>query len=226
MQERLNELKTQIDQQFGAKLRSSVLACDEITLEVSKENLISLCTQLRDAAEFRFDMLIDVCVVDYLHYGCSEWETFSATETGFSRGIEKRAEAMPSPVWDKPRFAVVYHLLSTELNHRVRVKVFPEGEPPIVPTVNNIWPAANWFEREAFDLYGVFFEGHPDLRRILTDYGFTGHPFRKDFPLIGEVEMRFDAKQGRVVYEPVSIEARIGTPKVIRTNVREDKDHA
>ena len=228
MQERLIALKLELESQLGSQVLANDLLNNEITLEVSKEQLLSICTLLRDQASFRFDMLIDVCVVDYLHYGLTEWETYSATETGFSRGVEKRVPSEdPVPVWNKPRFAVVYHLLSTELNHRVRLKVFPQGEPPIVPSVNPIWPAANWFEREAFDLFGVFFEGHPDLRRILTDYGFVGHPFRKDFPLIGEVEMRFDAKQNRVVYEPVSIEARVGTPKVIRIDNRyREEDHA
>ena len=228
MQQRIETLKTELESQFGPQLLACTVACDEITLEVDKEHLIAICTKLRDDAAFRFGMLIDVCAVDYLHYGQSEWETYSATDTGFSRGIERHETKESIESWDKPRFAVVYHLLSVELNHRVRVKVFLDGEPPIVPTVNKIWPAANWFEREAFDLFGVFFEGHPDLRRILTDYGFTGHPFRKDFPLIGEVEMRYDAAKGRVVYEPVSIEARIGTPKVVRKDNRYsgEKDNA
>lgn len=228
MQQRLENLKTQLETQFSEHIKECQIAFDELTIEVRPDQLIGLAKQLRDHANFRMDMLMDVCVVDYLHYGLSEWETYSATETGFSRGVEKRDPTLPAASWNKPRFAVVYHLLSTEFNHRLRIKVFPEGEPPIVPTVNHIWPSANWFEREAFDLFGVFFDGHPDLRRILTDYGFTGHPFRKDFPLIGEVEMRYDAELGRVVYEPVSIEARIGTPKVLRDDNRytEDNNHA
>ena len=171
-----------------------VYSVNEVTVVVPKENLLKVCTLLRDEADFAFEELIDVCGVDYSEY--------------------------KDGAWNKPRFAVVYHLLSIKNNHRVRVKAYVDGEPPIVDSVIGIWSSANWFEREAFDLFGILFDGHPDLRRILTDYGFVGHPFRKDFPLIGNVEMRYDPEKQRVVYEPVSIEPRVTQPKVIRDDHR------
>ena len=167
---------------------------------------------------FLFNELIDLCGVDYLYFGKYDWETEAATEDGFSRGVELK-EYTEFP-WEKPRFAVVYHLLSTALNHRMRVKVFLHEDNLLIPSVEDIWKAANWFEREAYDLYGILFENHPDLRRILTDYGFIGHPFRKDFPISGHVEMRYDAQQERVIYEPVDIEPRVLVPKVIRLDNR------
>lgn len=194
-------------------------ALDMITLELPREHLIDVCQSLFSLDEFKFDMLIDVCGVDYLHYGCSEWRTAEATATGFSRGVVD--ERMHREVrWDKPRFAVVYHLLSIELNHRLRLKVYLDEDDLVIPSVMPIWDAANWFEREAYDLFGIQFHGHPDLRRLLTDYGFKGHPFRKDFPLIGELEMRYDASAERCVYEPVSIQPRVLVPKVIRDDNR------
>lgn len=206
---------------------------DEITLIIPRENLREVCLALRDENEFAFDLLVDICGIDYLHYGRGEWETQEATLTGFSRGSDRdftdkpdsrnTINAMfnhePAPV-QKPRFATVYHLLSLTLNHRIRLRVMLKEEDLTVPSVMDIWPAADWFEREAFDLFGIPFKGHPDLRRILTDYGFIGHPFRKDFPLIGNVEIRYDAKQARIVYEPVSITPRILEPKVIREDNR------
>lgn len=191
---------------------------DEVTVECSAHNLPALMLELRDIKEFSFDQLIDLCGVDYLYYGQYDWETDEATERGFSRGVEPQEEKAFS--WTKPRFAVVYHLLSTTKNHRLRVKLFIEEVHLIVPSVHHIWKSANWFEREAYDLYGILFEGHPDLRRILTDYGFIGHPFRKDFPLSGQVEMRYDAKLQKVIYEPVDIQPRILVPKVIRSDNR------
>lgn len=188
---------------------------EEITLIVDAADLIATCKALRDTPELQFNQLMDLCAVDYLYYGVDEWATGSATNQGFSRGVMPHvtSEALaPMPA----RFAVVYHLLSTVHNHRVRLKVFLPTDPPQVASVINVWQSADWYEREAFDLFGVVFEGHPDLRRILTDYGFIGHPFRKDFPLIGEVEMRYDATLARVVYEPVSIKPRTLVPKVIR----------
>jgi NADH-quinone oxidoreductase subunit C len=155
---------------------------------------------------------MDVTVVDYLTYGKAEWETHSATSTGFDRAVSSN----PSSPSEKERFSVVYHLLSLTNNQRLRIKVNLREADLVIPTVVNIWPSANWFEREAYDLFGVFFTDHPDLRRILTDYGFVGHPFRKDFPLSGHVEVRYDAAQGRVIYEPVDIEPRVLVPKVIR----------
>ena len=165
----------------------------EITLEVTPDNLISLMTKLAQNELFSFEQCQDVCGVDYSTY----------------QDQEKPADAM--------RFAVVYHLLSIKHNWRVRVKCFAtNNEFPVVPSVIDIWSSVNWFEREAFDLYGIIFDGHPDLRRILTDYGFIGHPFRKDFPLFGYMEMRYDDEQKRVIYQPVTIEPREITPRIIR----------
>lgn len=201
-----------------AKLSSVVVAQDEVTVECDVSTIKPIMQQLRDRVEFYFDQLIDVCGVDYLQYGDSQWETEDATESGFSRGVEWQ-EAKEYAL-SKPRFAVVYHLLSTVKNWRVRIKVFLEETHLIIPSVHDIWKSANWFEREAYDLYGVLFDGHPDLRRLLTDYGFIGHPFRKDFPLSGHVEMRYDAHLKKVIYEPVNIEPRILVPKVIRNDNR------
>lgn len=193
---------------------------NEITLEVAREKLLEVCVSLRDEADFKFELLVDVCVVDYKDYGISEWRTERSTFTGFERGVDSSGQEHPVH-WNKPRFGVVLHLLSITHNHRLRLRVFAEGEPPCVPSVNDIWSAANWFEREAFDLYGVVFEGHPDLRRLLTDYGFVGHPFRKDFPLSGHVEVRYDANQGRVIYQPVTITPRTLVAKTIRKSPNE-----
>ena len=191
----------------------------EVTATVAAENILSLAQALRDDPELHFNGLMDVTAVDYLHYGLDEWQTQSVTGTGFSRGTTyNELRAAPGQAH---RFSVVYHLLSYQHNHRLRLKVALTNEAElIIDSVNGIWPAANWFEREVFDLFGIFFRGHPDLRRILTDYGFVGHPFRKDFPLIGRVEARYDAKQKQVIYEPVSIEARTLEPKVIRHDNR------
>lgn len=194
------------------------LAHGEVTLECEVANVKAVLYHLQNEPAFAFDQLIDLCVVDYLLYGDYDWETEAATESGFSRGVER--QAAKAYVMEKPRFAVVYHLLSTRMNHRIRVKVFVDESQAIVPSVHDIWKSADWFEREAYDLFGVLFEHHPDLRRILTDYGFIGHPFRKDFPLSGQVEMRYDAQLKKVIYEPVSIEPRILVPKVIRNDNR------
>lgn len=204
---------------FGDKIAHSHIALDELTLEIAPGHLRDVCLALRDEAEFQFQQLIDVCGVDHLHYGRAEWETEQTTTTGFSRATDP-TKSQRIAAWGKPRFAVVYHLLSLTRNQRVRLRVFPSSEHLSVPSLVDIWPAANWFEREAFDLFGIIFDGHPDLRRILTDYGFIGHPFRKDFPLIGEVEMRYDAEQQRCIYEAVSIQSRTLVPKVIRTDAR------
>ncbi len=212
-------LSDQLQSKFAEKLLSITVAVNEITIEVAPKHLLEICVLLRDEAEFKFEQLMDVCGVDYSDYGISEWQTDRATSTGFERGVDYSHE-LRKVVLNKPRFAVVYHLLSISLNHRLRIRTFAEGEPPIIPSVVDIWASANWFEREAFDLFGILFEGHPDLRRILTDYGFIGHPFRKDFPLIGNVEVRYDATLKRVIYEPVSIENRTLVPKVIRKDSR------
>ncbi len=195
----------------------------ETTAELAAADLPSVALALRDEPGFRFGQLIDLCGLDYLGYGKDEWDTETVSTTGFSRGVE--GEQVGRFDWagrprdeNRPRrFVVVIHLLSLELNQRIRLRVFCQDDLlPVVPSVTSIWPVSNWFEREAFDLYGILFDGHPDLRRILTDYGFVGHPFRKDFPLIGNVEVRYDAQLKRVVYEPVSIEPRVLVPRVIR----------
>jgi len=204
--------------ELALSLTAIDIAHNEVTVQCSLSALTSLMFTLRDNPAFDCNQLIDLCVVDYLLYGTSDWETASASEYGFSRGVE-RQETNLCPM-NTPRFAVVYHLLSTTRNHRLRLKVFVDESHLIVPSVHHIWKSANWFEREAYDMYGVLFEGHPDLRRILTDYGFIGHPFRKDFPLSGHVEMRYDAALKKVIYEPVDIEPRISVPKVIREDNR------
>lgn len=192
---------------------------DNLTLEIPIEHahdMPKLLTLLRDDPHCQFETLIDVCGIDYLHYGIDEWATIHATHQGFERGVRPISLVHPHSQWTKPRLAVVYHLLSLSHNHRLRVRVFVSHEHPVLPSVTPIWNGANWYEREAFDLFGIIFEGHPDLRRILTDYGFIGHPFRKDFPLSGNVEVRFDKAQNRVIYEPVDIIPRVLVPKVIR----------
>ena len=200
----------------------------EVTIEVKSTDLISVCRTLRDDDVFAFAILIDLCGVDYSEYGQAEWVTKESTSTGFSRGVETAShghlrfgDELPEKNTDRPRFASVIHLLSLDNNQRLRVRVYADDESmPIIPSVVDIWNVADWFERESFDLFGILYEGHPDLRRILTDYGFVGHPFRKDFPLSGNVEMRFDAEQNRVIYEPVSIEPRVLVPRVIREDNR------
>lgn len=184
-------LRDQLASLLGDRARSVDLALDEVTVTVDVAHYLDVMKTLREATAARFEQLIDLCGIDYADYGDGRWE-----------GL---------------RFAVVSHLLSVSLNQRVRVCVFcPDEDFPVVPSVMHIWNSANWYEREAFDLYGIVFEGHDDLRRILTDYGFIGHPFRKDFPLSGHVEMRYDAERRRVIYEPVTIEPRENTPRVIR----------
>lgn len=216
MKQSLIDLEKKITSLLGSKVVDSKLEFDEVTLELAPDDLVSSMTKLKDEAGF--DMLIDLCGVDYLTYGQANWESAQAANTGFSRGVfdfekEQDGESLNAP----RRFTVVYHLLSIENNQRIRIKVFPaDTKHPIVASVIDVWSVANWFEREAFDLYGILFEGHPDLRRILTDYGFVGYPLRKDFPLVGHVEMRYDSEKQRVIYEPVSIENRVNVPRVIR----------
>ena len=198
----------------------------EVTQDVEPADWFATATALRD--ESGFDTLVDVSGVDYLGYGADEWDTDVSSE-GFSRGVEGKGPGRfvwgesPNGTAAVPerRFAAVAHLLSVEHNLRVRLRTFAaDDDLPVVSSLTSIWPGADWFEREAFDLYGIVFEGHPDLRRILTDYGFVGHPFRKDFPLIGNVEVRYDAEKQRVIYEPVSIEPRVLVPRVIRDDAR------
>jgi len=215
-------LAARIDARFGERVRRVASTCGELTYEVAPADLLDVATALRDEDEFRLEQLIDVCGVDYLTYGDVEWTTESATGTGFSRGVDRKPVILDeSERFDPRRFAVVYHLLSVTNNVRMRLRVFTgESNPPIVPSVVPVWNSANWFEREAFDMYGILFEDHPDLRRIMTDYGFIGHPFRKDFPLSGNVEVAYDADKGRVAYQPVSIEERTLVPRVIRDDNR------
>lgn len=193
---RLETLQNNLHAVFGDEVKV-VSLLGEVTLEIPAEKWVDACTTLRDHQSLRFETCIDLCAVDY-----STWGAPTDTEA---------ASKFPH------RFAVVIHLLSLTHNWRMRVRVFlPNDEYPVVPTLFTVWPTVNWFEREAFDLYGIVFEGHPDLRRILTDYGFIGHPFRKDFPISGYVEMRYDPEQKRVVYQPVTIEPREITPRVVR----------
>ena len=194
MSARVETLAAQVRERFGDLLESCTVAHGELTVCIPKGSVREVCLALRDEEPFRFDMLIDLCGVDYLRYGERPWEG--------------------------PRFAVVYHLLSVTRNQRIRLRTFVAEDDPRVESVVEIWNSANWYERECFDLFGILFDGHPDLRRLLTDYGFVGHPFRKDFPLEGYVEMRYDIEKQRVVYEPVSIEPRINVPRVIRRDHR------
>ena len=194
MSEYYNKLADSLRNRFSNMIDDCFVSVGEVNLVVKKDNLIDVCTALRDEPEYSFEEMIDLCGVDYSEYAGGDWEG--------------------------ERFAVVYQLLSVKNNHRLRVRVFADGEPPQVASVIDVWNGANWFEREAFDLFGIIFDGHPDLRRILTDYGFVGHPFRKDFPLSGNVEMRYDEDKKRVVYQPVSIETRVNTPRIIRDDHR------
>jgi NADH-quinone oxidoreductase subunit C len=194
---------------FGERLGSVTVALNELTAVVRVADLVETMRGLRDRAEFSFETLIDLCGVDYSAYGGEKPDIlYSGSD---ATPPEPVVRAHPR------RFAVVYHLLSLTHNTRLRVRSFAADDDfPVLPSVIDVWPGANWYEREAFDLYGIMFAGHPDLRRILTDYGFVGHPFRKDFPLSGHVEMRYDPEQGRVIYQPVTIEPREVTPRIIR----------
>jgi NADH-quinone oxidoreductase subunit C len=188
---KIEALSAQLKLALNTGLAELTEALNELTIECKAQDFIEVCTKLRDHGELKFEQLIDLCGIDYSEYGDGSWEG--------------------------PRYAVVLHLLSVSLNQRVRLRVFATDDDfPVLPTLIDVWPSANWFEREAFDLFGIIFENHPDLRRILTDYGFVGHPFRKDFPMVGNVEMRYDPEQQRVVYQPVSIELRNNVPRVIR----------
>ncbi len=209
--ERLDLLVENLRARFAADGCEVVCRYSEVTMLVPREQLIAVATELRDGEQFLFDQIIDICGVDYSTYGQDEWVTDGASATGFGRGVEA-----VSPVATDPQFATVYHLLSVANNQRLRLRVFVDNEEMVVPSVVEIWSAADWYEREAFDMFGILFDDHPDLRRILTDYGFVGHPFRKDFPLTGYVEMRYDAEKQRVIYVPVTVEQRPQVPRVIR----------
>ncbi|CAN5326615.1 NADH-quinone oxidoreductase subunit C [soil metagenome] len=232
----IETLAARLSERFEDHLERVASSCGELTYEVAAPHLREVCLALRD--EFGFEVLVDICGVDYLDYGAMEWTSYSATETGFSRGVARRERhwaarplehpvpmetPMPSDLPARPafRFAAVYHLLSIADNRRLRLRSFcTDDDAPMLDSVVDIWNSADWFEREAFDLFGILFNGHPDLRRLLTDYGFIGHPFRKDFPLIGNVEVRYDPERGRVIYQPVTIEPRTLVPKVIREDSR------
>jgi NADH-quinone oxidoreductase subunit C len=215
----VSELARSIEAKLGESVQRLPSLPGDVAYEVKPEALLTVCRTLRDAPDLRFEMLMDLTAVDYLHHGRDEWQTDTATRSGFSRGRVARATA-PDPAM-AGRFAVVYQLLSITHNARLRLRVkCPDTQEPTVDSVTDVWAGANWFEREAFDLFGILFRGHPDLRRILTDYGFIGHPFRKDFPLIGNVEVQYDPEKKRVVYQPVSIVPRVLVPKVIRHDHR------
>ena len=200
MSAKLETLSQNLQSHFGDKLKSLKLALGEVTIEVAADDYLSVMTALRDQSEFRFEEMIDLCGVDYSTYGDGAWQG--------------------------RRFAAVSHLLSIQHNWRLRVRVFAEDDEfPSVASVTGVWKSVNWFEREAFDLYGIAFVGHDDLRRILTDYGFIGHPFRKDFPISGHVEMRYDPDQARVIYQPVTIEPRENTPRIVREDTYGDPAH-
>lgn len=227
MASRAEQLIERLDSTFGGELSASI-ALGEVSMDVPAAKLVEVATLLQSDPALSFTLMLDLCGVDYSAYGVSEWETETRAAGGFSRAVDSASVGRLTfgsearlPNSDRPRFAAVYHLLSIEHNVRLRLRCFAEDDDfPVVPSVTGIWACADWYEREAFDLFGILFEGHNDLRRILTDYGFIGHPFRKDFPLIGNVEMRFDPEKGRVVYEPVSIEPRVLVPRVIRSDSR------
>lgn len=209
---------------FANEAASCGISTGDVTLEVPARHLLPVCRALRDESEFGFGQLVDLCGVDYAKYAMANWETDTGSGS-FSRGTVSAGPVSGGPAdaqagddggRGKKRFAVVYHLLSHANNQRLRVRAYATGDPPRIDSVVDIWNSADWFEREAFDLFGILFEGHPDLRRILTDYGFIGHPMRKDFPLEGTMETRYDAEKKRVAYQPVSIQPRTLVPRVIR----------
>lgn len=200
MSAKLETLSQNLQMHFGDKLKSLKLVLGEVTVEVAAADYLAVMTALRDESDFQFEELIDLCGVDYSTYG--------------------------EGAWQGRRFASVVHLLSINKNWRLRVRVFAEDDDfPSIDSITGVWKSVNWFEREAFDLYGIAFVGHDDLRRILTDYGFIGHPFRKDFPISGYVEMRYDPDQARVIYQPVTIEPRENTPRIIREDSYGDPVH-
>ncbi len=226
-----NSLSDQLADCFGERITISEPGSGMVTIQVPVDDWLEVAQTLRDDSRFAFAQLTDLCGVDYLGYGQVEWDTTGATHDGFSRGVETLGAGRfdwnnrPESGEIEQRFSVVVHLLSTSTNTRLRMTTFAADEGfPVVPSLIEIWNSVNWYERETFDLFGIIFEGHPDLRRILTDYGFTGHPFRKDFPLIGNVTVRYDEEKGRVVYEPVEIEPRVLVPRVIRNDSRYKAD--
>jgi NADH-quinone oxidoreductase subunit C len=226
-----NSLSDQLTSCFGERIEISDPGKGIVTIQVPVDQWFDVAQTLRDDPRFAFSQLTDLCGLDHLGYGQTEWETSEATHDGFSRAVEGLGpgrfdwQNRPESADIEQRFAVVVHLLSIGLNTRLRMMTFAADEGlPVVPSLVEIWKSANWYERETFDMFGIIFEGHPDLRRILSDYGFTGHPFRKDFPLIGNVTVRYDEDKGRVIYEPVEIEPRVLVPRVIREDSRYKAD--
>ncbi|MBH44046.1 MAG: NADH-quinone oxidoreductase subunit C [Gammaproteobacteria bacterium] len=195
---------------------------DIFTCTVESKNIIHVMSTLKYNKDLLFKQLTDICAVDYMQYGQAEWTTTDATSTGYSRGVKSQSHGrikFSNDIEDERmtnRFCIVYHLLSISNNFRIRIKTHIKSDIPSIPSITSIWDAADWYEREAYDLFGISFDGHPDLRRILTDYGFIGHPFRKDFPLIGNTQVRYDPESKKIIYEPVDIEPRVLVPKVIR----------
>jgi NADH-quinone oxidoreductase subunit C len=219
-------LAEKVGARFGATLARVPSTVGELSFSVAATDLIQVATALRDETPFSFEQLVDLTALDLAAWGQGDWTAESATRTGFSRGRAPPPVGGPESVMRPAhhrasRFGLVCHLLSVTHNHRLRLHVAcPDEDPPLLPSLVEVWPSANWMEREVFDMFGVLFDGHPDLRRILTDYGFIGHPFRKDFPLSGHVEVRYDPAAGRVVYQPVTIEPRNNVPRVIRKDPR------
>jgi NADH-quinone oxidoreductase subunit C len=234
----MTDAATTLAQRLSARFADKIAATHEwegeTIIDVLPENWLALARTLRDDADFHFEQLLDVAGVDYLSYGQVEWDTTDVTSTGFSRGVEGQSAGRfdwadrPRTGVGQRRFAVVVQLTSIKHNSRLRIRAYCQDDAfPVVPSLTSIWPGANWFEREAFDLFGILFEGHPDLRRILTDYGFVGHPFRKDFPLIGNVEVRYDEVAQRVIYEPVtSVVPRVLVPRTVRDDSRYNQAQA
>ena len=218
-----SELQSYIEKNYGSLFTHIPTGKGQPTYECQIKNYLEVCELLKNDPKLDFDTLIDLCGIDYLHYGLDEWSSEQASKEGFSRGasrldmnvnLNRNTKLKP-----RSRFAVQLQLLSVTRNHRLSLKVYLNDDESI-PTIKHIWSSVDWFEREAFDLFGIIFIGHEDLRRILTDYGFSGHPFRKDYPVSGYSEVRYDPQQGRVVYEPVSIEPRVQIPKSIRDDSR------
>ncbi len=225
MAEKLEQIRDYVQTGLAGKLTAVKYEFGELTLDIPSNQWLEVARFLRHDEKLAFHQLTDLCGVDYLSFGDAEWDVTTASRSGFSRAVQQAQPVDLFDFADKPadtaiqgqRYAVVAHLISVQHNLRIRMRTWcDKNDMPVVPSLVEIWNSANWYEREAFDLFGILFTGHPDLRRILTDYGFVGHPFRKDFPLIGQVEMRYDAEMKRVVYEPVSIDPRVLVPRVIR----------
>lgn len=232
MAEKLEQIRDYVQTALADKLTAVKYEFGELTLDIPANQWLEVARFLRHDDQLACEQLIDLCGVDYLTFGDAEWDVTTASRSGFSRAVQQDQPVDLFDFGDKPaepdvkgkRYAVVAHLISVQHNFRVRIRTWCEDNTlPVVPSLIDVWNSVNWYEREAFDLFGILFTGHPDLRRLLTDYGFVGHPFRKDFPLIGQVEMRYDAEMKRVVYEPVSIDPRVLVPHVIRDGEIEEQ---